>query len=109
MTTVPTEANKRLVQRFITEVVNTGNVDRVGDFFSPDYVDHYAEPGTARGPDVVGQHVRAVRRTYPDLHVTIEQQFAEGEFVVSRVTATGTHRGDWLGLVPSGKIGRAHV
>ena len=44
-----------------------------------------------------------VRRTYPDLHVTIEQQIAEGDWVVTRITARGTHRGEWLRMKPTGK------
>jgi predicted ester cyclase len=42
-------------------------------------------------------------RPYPDLHLTIEQQIAEGEWVVTRVTARGTHQGVWLGMKPTGE------
>lgn len=44
-----------------------------------------------------------MRQTYPDLHLTIEQQIAEGEWVVTRVTMRGTHRGAWLGIQPTGR------
>jgi predicted ester cyclase len=45
-----------------------------------------------------------VRDTYPDLHLTVEQQIAEGEWVVTRVTARGTHRGgNWFGMKPTGQ------
>ena len=44
-----------------------------------------------------------VRETYPDLHVEIEQQIAEGDWVVTRITARGTHSGSWLGMKPTGK------
>lgn len=47
-------------------------------------------------------HALGVRRTYPDLHVTIERQIAEGEWVVSCITARGTHEGEWLGIEPTG-------
>jgi hypothetical protein len=33
--------------------------------------------------------------TYPDLHLQIEEQVAEGDLVATRVTMTGTHRGEW--------------
>jgi predicted ester cyclase len=48
-------------------------------------------------------HVLGVRQTYPDLHVTVEQQIAEGDWVATRVTARGTHLGAWLGMRPTGK------
>jgi predicted ester cyclase len=48
------------------------------------------------------QHVLGVRATYPDLHLTIERQIAEGEWVVTQITARGTHRGEWLGIAPTG-------
>ena len=44
-----------------------------------------------------------VRQTYPDLHLTIDRQVAEGDWVVTQVTARGTHRGSWLGMKPTGK------
>lgn len=51
-----------------------------------------------------GEGTRArVRRTYPDLFLTVEQQIAEGEWVVTRVTARGTHEGVWLGMRPTGQ------
>lgn len=100
------EANKQLVQRFLAEVVNTGDVQRIADFIGSGYVDHYAGDDAPTGPGVVVEHVHAVRATYPDLQVRVEQQFAEGEFVISRIVATGTHRGAWLGMSPTGKAVR---
>jgi predicted ester cyclase len=40
---------------------------------------------------------------FPDLHFTIEDQIAEGDKVVNRVTARGTHLGDFRGIPPTGK------
>jgi predicted ester cyclase len=102
-------ANKEVVRRFVAEVVNTGDVSRVEDFIGPDYVDHYAGEDAPIGPGIMAEHIRAVRATYPDLHVTIEQQFADGDFVISRVLASGTHQGTWLGLAPTGKRVRIAV
>jgi len=50
-----------------------------------------------------------VRQTYPDLALTVEQQIAEGEWVVSRVTMRGTHRGTWPGIRPTGQAVEAAV
>lgn len=92
-----------LVRRFFADVVNTGAGERAAEFIARDYIDHYAGPDAARGPTIVAEHVAAVRRTYPDLHVAVDQQFTDGEFVISRVTASGTHSGDWLGMAPTGR------
>jgi predicted ester cyclase len=97
------DANKQLVRRFVDEVVNTGDVSLVESFIGPDYVDHYAGEAGPTGPGVMAEHIRAVRETYPDLHLTVEQQFVDGDFVITRVRARGTHRGTWLGMAPTGK------
>jgi predicted ester cyclase len=98
-----TEENKRLVRRYVEEVVNTGNVDDLARFLSPDYIDTHDRSGESNGLEGARRHILGVRQTYPDLRVTVEQQIAEGEWVVSRVTARGTHRGTWLGMKPTGK------
>jgi predicted ester cyclase len=100
---VSTDANKLLVRRYLEEVVNTGDVSRIADFVSPDYIDTHDTSGQSSGLDGVRRHVLGVRATYPDLHVTVEQQLAEADWVVTRITARGTHRGEWLGMRPTGK------
>ena len=84
---VSTEENKRLVRRFYEDVVNTGNVDELDGLISTDYVEVYNNTKYPIGIDGAKEHVLGGRRTYPDLHLTIEQQIAEGEWVVTRVTA----------------------
>ncbi len=49
------------------------------------------------------EHILGVRQTYPDLHLTVEQQIAEDEWVATCITARGTHKGSWLGIKPTGK------
>ncbi len=86
------DENKLLVRRFYEEVGVSGNVDRLPEFVSPDYAREMKE------------HLLGVRETYPDGHLTVEQQIAEGEWVVTRVTMRGTHAGGaWLGMTPTGK------
>jgi len=98
-----TEENKLLVRRYLEEVVNTGNVGRLTEFISPDYTEVYNNARYPTGVDGAKKHVLGVRETYPDLHVEIEQQIAEGDWVVTRITARGTHSGSWLGMKPTGK------
>jgi predicted ester cyclase len=84
--------------------VNTGNVSTLREFIAPDYVEVYSNTRHPAGLEGARQHILGVRETCPDLHVTVEQQIAEGEWVVTRVTACGTNRGgNWLGMKPTGK------
>jgi predicted ester cyclase len=95
---------KTLVRRYYEEIVSTGAVHRVPEFISTDYSEVYNNVTYPVGIDGAKEHILGVRRTYPDLRVTVEQQIAEGEWVVSRVTARGTHEGVWLGMPPTGKV-----
>jgi steroid delta-isomerase-like uncharacterized protein len=98
-----TEANKANARRFIDEVVNAGNVAVIDELSSPNFVDHTAPPGvppTAEGTKVF---LAMLRAAFPDLHATIEDQVAEGDRVVQRVTTHGTMSGDFQGMPASGK------
>ena len=98
-----TDSNKRLVRSYYEDVVNTGRVDDIARFVSPAYVEVHGNTRHAIGIDGAKAHVCGVRETYPDLHLTIEQQIAEDDWVVSRVTMRGTHLGEWQGIRPTGK------
>lgn len=97
------EDNKNLIRRFIEEIINTGNIDSIGNYISPEYVE--VHEGKRHALDIEGAkaHIIGVRQTYPDLHLTIEHQIAEGEWVATCITARGIHKGSWLGIKPTGK------
>lgn len=97
------DENKSLVRRYYEEVVATSNVSRLAEFISPAYLEVYNDTRRPIGLEGAKEHVLGVRETYPDLHLTIEQQIAEGKWVVTRVTARGTQKGVWLGMRPTGK------
>lgn len=98
-----TETNKLVIRRFIEEVINTGNVERLAEYISPDWCESNDRTGQAVGLDSVRAHVLGVRQTFPDLNLTVEQQIAEGDWVATRITAHATHLGWWLGIKPTGK------
>ena len=99
-----TEENKLLVRRYIEEVVNTGNVERLAEFIAPNYVEVYRNVRYPVGIEGAKKHVLGGRTTYPDIHVKIESQIAEGDWVASQITARGTHKGTWLGMKPTGNV-----
>jgi predicted ester cyclase len=97
------DENKLLVRRYHEEIVNTGDVDRLAEFIAPAFVEVHDNASYPVGLEGAREHVLGVRKTYPDLHLTVEQQIAEGEWVVTCVTARGTHEGVWLGMRPTGE------
>jgi predicted ester cyclase len=99
---VNTDANKRLIRRFITEVINTGNLNALSLFVAEQIIDHNADPTHPPGIEGYKQHLQGVRTTFPDFQLTIEAQIAEGDLVVTQVTGRGTHQGAWLDIKPRG-------
>jgi steroid delta-isomerase-like uncharacterized protein len=98
-----TEDNKALVRRFYEEI-DKGNVDMMDDLVAEDYVDHSPPPfpGFASGREGVKQAFRLFWDATPGRH-HIEDQIAEGDKVVTRLTAYGLHEGDLPGIPATGK------
>lgn len=97
--------NKTVIRRFYIEVIGTGDLSRVEEFIGPNYLDHNAE-GAGRGPSVVRAHVEALRRTFPDFHLQVDEIIGEGDKIVTRVSGRGTHKGEWMGIRPTGAVVR---
>ena len=60
-------------------------------------------PMTLTGREAGRQFMAMYVTAFPDLHFDITQILADGDFVVSRWTATGTHRGELMGIAPTQK------
>ena len=97
------EENKSLVRRFYEEVASTGRVEQIGEFLSPHYTEVMDGKRYESGIEGAKEHILGVRKTYQDLRIEIEKQIAEGEWVVSCITARGIHTGEWMGMKPTGK------
>ena len=95
------EENKALALRFVEEVYNQGQTQRVDDLVSPDFVRH-GIGGTMRGRQIIKDRVAAVRAGFPDFHISVEEVLAEGDKVVLRQVHTGTHLGEFAGVAPAG-------
>ncbi len=98
-----TEENKAMVRRAVEEVFNKGNFAILDELFASDYVDHVAGAQEVRGPEGMKQFATTYRTAFPDLDITIEDQIAEGDKVVTRWTGRGTHQGELEGIPPTGK------
>jgi predicted ester cyclase len=96
--------NKALIRRLFDEVWSDGNVALLDDLLAPGFVDHAAQMGggdsTAAG---FKTQARLFRVAFPDGRSHIDDLIAEGDRVVARWTDGGTHRGEWMGIAPTGK------
>jgi steroid delta-isomerase-like uncharacterized protein len=78
-------------------------VDTVEEVYAPDYVGHDpAMPEDVHGVEGAREFCGMYINAFPDAEITVEDQVAEGDKVVTRWTARGTHRGELLGVPPSG-------
>ena len=93
------EQNKEIV-RACFENASRGNFDALDDIVAEDYVIH---PDEARGAEGLKEMVQGYRDAISDLHVAIDQQFTEGDFVATRFTVSGTHDGDLMGTPATGR------
>ncbi|HPR63362.1 MAG TPA: ester cyclase [Thermoanaerobaculia bacterium] len=95
--------NKAVVRHYYEEVVSTGSVERLRDFLSPEYTEVHEGKRYPLGIEGARDHIQGVRQTYGDLKIKVDRQIAEGEWVVSCITARGIHIGWWMGIRPTGK------
>jgi steroid delta-isomerase-like uncharacterized protein len=101
------EKNKALVRTFFEEAWGKGNVAAVDEFMADEYVEHPRPSTLPPGTEGLKQLIAAYRTAFPDLKMTLDDIFAEGEMVAFRWSVSGTHLGDWLGVPPTGNHVRA--
>ncbi len=97
-----TEANKALVRQFVA-AADQRDFDRASACLSPDVVVHLAgAPGPLDFPTFF-QFGQMWHAAFPDEQTSFDDQVAEGDRVVSRMTSTATHTGEFQGIPPTGK------
>jgi serine phosphatase RsbU (regulator of sigma subunit) len=100
---VSTEENKAIFRRYAEEVGNQHNLEIVDEIFER-YIAHQPDGSTLeRGPEDVKRFQGEFFSAFSDFHISIEDQIAEGDKVVSHYTIRGTHQGDFRGMAPTGK------
>ena len=97
------EENKATVRRFLEEAFSQGKTELVEEVLRSDFVcyDPNSETGEISGADLKGE-IEYFRQAVPDLTFTVEDQVAEGDEVVTRWKASGTHQGEFFGVAPTG-------
>lgn len=96
------EVNKAAQRRVWEEIWNKGNYEIIPELIAPDFVEH-TPLVDVKGPEGFKQAITGMRPAFPDMHATIEDIFAEGDKVATRFTVTGTFKGEYMGIAPTGK------
>jgi steroid delta-isomerase-like uncharacterized protein len=93
------EQNKAIVRTYMDEIMNKGNMTAMDSYLSGDVMFNNARGFQQRFPAIR----QGILSAFPDHHLTIQDQVAEGDKVVTRVTFRGTHQGPFNGIAPTGK------
>ncbi|MEW2076609.1 ester cyclase [Streptomyces sp. NPDC013433] len=106
MSAAGTTGNAATIHRFHS-AVNSGDRDliaeAVDELVAPDLLFHAPVPMGLSGAEALKRVWEVLLRAFPDIHVTVEETISEGDKVVVRNTVTGTHRGEYQGVPPTGK------
>ena len=102
-----TEENKAVVRRWFDEVLSRGDMDAL-DSICAECHPQFAVVRGVMEPAPLGMSslkdlIAGLRTAFPDLQATVEEQIAEGDKVVTRVTIRGTQEGEIFGLPATGK------
>ncbi|MEV2251859.1 ester cyclase [Streptomyces sp. NPDC050147] len=94
----------------LNSAVNSGDLDvisrTIDEVVAPDVLFHAPVPLGATGAEALKRVWEVLLRAFPDLHVAVEETVVEGGKVAAMNTVTGTHRGEYQGMAPTGKTVR---
>jgi predicted ester cyclase len=96
------ESNKEIVRRY-RAAHNANNLDALNDIVAQDLISHNSLPGLP--PGLAGGKLahQAFVAAFPDVQTETLDLFGEGDRVLERYVARGTHRGDFMGIPPTGR------
>ena len=97
-----TDSNKALVRRYYEEVLNQRQLQVFDELADPGFVSYLAN-GQGIGIEIYKQAIAGSVAAMPDIRVTIQDQIAEGDKVVTRWVGTGTPQVEFGGVKPNGK------
>lgn len=95
--------NMDKIKYFYEYVTSKNLIDEVPKYIAENCVVRMGESTIFVGVEGMKQHMIDVRKTYPDLKMTVIRQYVDGDTVISEFIMEGTHLGEWLGMKPTGK------
>jgi steroid delta-isomerase-like uncharacterized protein len=106
MSTAEVARNKETFRRF-QDAMNTCDAEviskSIDELVEPDATIRTPLPGDATGAEALKHVWRVLLAAFPDLQLNVEDLIGEDDKVVARIVVTGTHRGDYMGVEPTGK------
>jgi steroid delta-isomerase-like uncharacterized protein len=88
----------------VVQLWNTGNPEIATQLYADNAERNDPnKPEAARGPQQIAKYVAEVRTAFPDFKLEIKRRVAEGDHMVSHWTVTGTQKGEFLGIPPTGR------
>jgi steroid delta-isomerase-like uncharacterized protein len=98
------DRNKEIIRTLAEDVIHRGDLDRVAEFFAPEYAPHDpSNPGRRGGVEGAREFIGMLHAGLGDVRYSIEGLTAEADRVVYRWTLQGTHTGVFMGIPPSGR------
>jgi predicted ester cyclase len=99
-----TEQNKAIARRMALEVFGQGRLEVVDEIVAPNVTEHgQLPPGIPQGREGIKAIASAMRKGFPDVTFRIDLEVAEGDYVASHMTVSGTNKGDMFGMPATGK------
>ncbi len=99
---MPLEESKGLIRRFVA-AADRSDFDEATKCLSPDITVHIGGMPGSLNLATFFEFGQAWHSAFPDEETTFEDQIAEGDKVVSRMTSRATHTGELMGIPPTGK------
>jgi len=98
------EQNKEIFRKLVEQALNRGNMSVVDELLAPDFIEHEElPPGIPRDREGFKQLTSMLSSAFPDFKATIDDVIAEEDKVVARMTWSGTQKGEFMGIPPTGK------
>jgi steroid delta-isomerase-like uncharacterized protein len=94
------EDNRAAVRRFYEDVINGKNAEMIDDLAADDSVDHTF---AGQGIEASKQFFAMLFQAFPDIRVEVHDVIVEGDLVAARVTYSGTHQGEFIGIPATGR------
>ena len=91
------------IKYFYETIISENQIERMAEFISPECCVKMGEKLIPVGIDGMKKHIKATKQTCPDYRIQIIKQFCDGDYVISEFIMKGTHKGEWIGIKPTGK------
>ncbi|MDA1189168.1 MAG: ester cyclase [Chloroflexi bacterium] len=103
------ETNKQMLRDYTRETLIEGNLNAISKYIAPEYIHHLPSGDDLVGIDGMRQAVITYRNTFKDVNIEIHDMVGEGDRVATRLTVSGTHAGEFLGVPATGKRIKLYV